>query len=55
MSFSGLFRSAMLSGVAIAIVAPAPAFAQSIAFDIPARDLDGALQQFALTSNREIL
>ncbi len=53
MNFS--LKSAMLAGVAYAVVAPAPALAQSIAFDIPARDLGGALQQFALTSNQEIL
>jgi TonB-dependent receptor len=53
-SFS--LRAAMLSGIAaVAAVAPAPAAAQSMSFNIPAQDLAGALQQFALRANKELL
>ena len=55
MTFRGSLTAALLTTAATAIVAPAPAMAQSVAYSIPERDLDGALQQFAVTSNREIL
>lgn len=49
-------KAAMLAGAAVvAVVAPAPAVAQAIGFDIEAQDLAGALRQFAQHSNREIL
>ena len=56
MDLCNSLRAAMLAGSAIvALSAPAPAAAQSISFNIPPRDLDGALQQFAVLTNREIL
>lgn len=56
MDLCNSLRAAMLAGSAIvAFSAPAPAVAQSISFNIPPRDLDGALQQFAVLTNREIL
>lgn len=49
-------RSALQAGAAVvAIAAPAPALAQAVTFNIPSRDLDGALQQFAVATDREIL
>jgi TonB-dependent receptor len=53
-SFS--IRAAMLSGIAaVAIAAPAPAAAQAMSFNIPAQDMAGALQQFAVRTNKELL
>lgn len=54
------FRPHLLSGLAtVAIVAsalPAPAYAQqSIAFDIPAQDLGGALRAFAQASGVQVI
>ena len=55
MKVSGPLAAALLASAAVAIAAPAPAAAQPGEFNIPSRDLDGALQQFAVSSNREIL
>src|SRR3546814_9504651 len=54
------FRPHLLSGLAtVAIVAsalPAPAYAQqTIAFDIPAQDLGGALRAFAQASGVQVI
>jgi TonB-dependent receptor len=50
-----VIRASMLAGTAaIAIVAPAHA-QERVSFNIPAQDLGGALQQFAVRTNLEIL
>ena len=53
------FRPHLLSGLAtVAIVAsalPAPAYAQSVSFDIPAQDLGGALRAFAQASGIQVI
>lgn len=50
---SNSFKSAMLGGAAILAVAPVAA--QTTSFNIPAQDLSGALQAFAVQTNRELL
>jgi outer membrane receptor protein involved in Fe transport len=53
------FRPHLLSGLAtVAIVVsalPAPAYAQSVSFDIPAQDLGGALRAFAQASGVQVI
>jgi TonB-dependent receptor len=46
-------RSALVAGVAMMAVAPAAA--QTLSFNLPVQDLSSALQAFALQTNRELL
>lgn len=55
MTYSASLRAAMMAGASAVAVIATPAAAQSITFAIPAQGLSGALQQFAVRTNRDLL
>lgn len=55
MTYSASLRAAMMAGASAVAVIATPAAAQAIEFAIPAQGLSGALQQFAVRTNRDLL